>query len=240
MKQGESVMRSAFTVFCVLGANIALAAGDEPAPIGQASVAAALEALRSEPSAQFREQRGWTVVASREGDGAVEWFFTPEGHAAHPAVVKRTAVDRDGIGMIDLVALCHAEQLVCDRLLDDFRQQHELEQAAARPERVTIDVRIALDDHERLRVERLLAEEGMAAEIRFTDVLKVVVVPTLDDGGRVLLWTAVYEHDGEDYVLLGEPHLASPGTGTVTLEMPSTTGSRFGFSFASLVAQAGE
>jgi hypothetical protein len=224
----------------VLAAQAALAADDEPAPIGQASVAGVLEALRADASAQFREQRGWTVVASREGREPVEWFFTPEGHAAHPAVVKRTAIERDGVGMIDLAALCHAEQAACDLLLDDFRQQHELEQAAARPERVTIDVAIALDDHERLRVERLLAEEGMAAEIRFTDVLKIVIVPTLGDDGRVLLWTAVYEFDGADYVPLGDPQLASPGNGTVTLEMASSSGSRFGFSLASLVARTTE
>jgi hypothetical protein len=233
-------VRTIVMAFCALGTHTALAADDEPAPIGQASVAAVLESLRADPSAQFREQRGWTVVASRERGAPVEWFFTPEGHAAHPAVVKRTAVERDGVGMIDLAALCNAEQEACDLLLDEFRQQHELAQAAARPERVTIDVRIALDDHERLRVERMLAEEGMAAEIRFTDVLKMVIVPTLGDDGRVLLWTAVYEFDGADYVLLGEPQLASPGSGTVTLEMASTSGSRFGFSLASLVAQTGE
>jgi hypothetical protein len=233
-------VRTIVMAFCALGTHAALAADDEPAPIGQASVAAVLESLRADPSAQFREQRGWTVVASRERGAPVEWFFTPEGHAAHPAVVKRTAVERDGVGMIDLAALCNAEQEACDLLLDEFRQQHELAQAAARPERVTIDVRIALDDHERLRVERMLAEEGMAAEIRFTDVLKMVIVPTLGDDGRVLLWTAVYEFDGADYVLLGEPQLASPGSGTVTLEMASTSGSRFGFSLASLVAQTGE
>src|SRR5688572_27156611 len=218
----------------------AFAADDEPAPIGQSTVAGVLESLRADPSAQFREQRGWTVVASRERGAAVEWFFTPEGHAAHPAVVKRTAIERDGVGMIDLAALCQAEQAACDRLLDDFRQQHELAQAAARPELVTIDVRIALDDHERLRVERLLAEEGMAAEIRFTDVLKVVIVPTLDDAGRVMLWTAVYEFDGADYVLLGAPQLTSPGNGTATLEMTSSSGSRFGFSMASLLAHVAE
>jgi hypothetical protein len=218
-------------------AQAVLAAEDPPADIGHASVAAVLESLRAEPSAQFRAQRGWTVVASREGDSPVEWFFTPEGHEAHPAVVKRVALERGGVGMIDLAALCHTEQAACDRLLDGFRQQHELEQAAARPELVTIDVQIALDDHERLRVERLLAQEGMAAEIRFTDVLKIVIVPTLGDGDRVLLWTAVYEWDGADYVLLGEPQLASPGSGTVTLEMASTSGGRFGFSLASLVAQ---
>jgi hypothetical protein len=233
-------MRTIVMVFCAFGSCTALAADDEPAPIGHASVAAVLEALQIDSSAQFREQRGWTVVASREGDTPVEWFFTPEGHDAHPAVVKRAAIERDGVGMIDLAALCQAEQAACDALLDDFRQRHELAQAAARPERVTIDVRIALDDHERLRVERMLAEEGMAAEIRFTDVLKMVIVPTLGDDGRVLLWTAVYEFDGADYVLLGEPQLASPGSGTVTLEMASTSGSRFGLSLASLVARTAE
>lgn len=233
-------MRTIVMAVCALASQTAFAADDEPAPIGHSSVAAVLDSLRVDPSAQFREQRNWTVVASREGGSPVEWFFTPEGHAAHPAVVKRTAVERDGVGMIDLAALCHAEQQACDLLLDDFRQQHELAQAAARPERVTIDVGIALDDHERLSVKRLLAEEGMAAEIRFTDVLKIVIVPTLGDGGSVLLWTAVYEFDGADYVLLGEPQLASPGSGTVTLEMASTSGSRFGFSLASLLAQTAE
>ena len=220
--------------------HVALAAEDEPALIGYASVAGVLEALRADPTAQFREQRGWTVVASRENGSAVEWFFTPEDHGAHPAVVKRMAIERGGVGMIDLAALCHAEQAACDSLLAEFRQQHEIARAAARPELVTIDVRIALDDHERLRVERLLAEEGMAAEIRFTDVLKVVVVPTLGDDGRVLLWTAVYEFDGADYVLLGEPQLMSPGGGTATLEMASTSGSRFGFTLASLVSRTAE
>jgi hypothetical protein len=233
-------MRTIAMMLCACGAHAAFAADDEPAPIGQTNVAAVLEALRADSSAQFREQRGWTIVASRDAGAPVEWFFTPEGHAAHPAVVKRTAIERNGVGMIDLAALCHAEQAACDLLLDDFRQQHELAQAAARPERVRLDVTIALDDHERLRVERLLAEEGMAAEIRFTDVLKIVIVPTLGDDGGVLLWTAVYEFDGADYVPLGEPQLASAGSGTVTLEMASTSGSRFGFSLASLVARTAE
>jgi hypothetical protein len=233
-------MRTIVLVLCALGGHAAFAADDEPAPIGQANVAAVLEALRADASAQFREQRGWTVVASREAGHAVQWFFTPEGHEAHPAVVKRTVVDDHGVGTIDLVALCHVEQLACDRLLDDFRQQHELERAAAAPERVVLDVAIALDDRERLRVERMVTEEGLAAEIRFSDVLKLVVVPTLDDAGRVLLWTSVYEFDGSDYVLLAEPQFASPGNGTARLELASSAGSRFGFSLASLVARPPE
>ena len=233
-------MRAIAIVLLVCGAHAQLAAQDEPAPIGYATVAGALEALRADPAAQFREQRGWTIVASREGGSPVEWFFTPQGHAAHPAVVKRMAIERGGVGMIDIAALCQTEQDACDLLLDEFRQRHEMERAAARRELVTIDVGIALDDHERLRVKRLLAEEGMAAEIRFTDVLKVVIVPTLGDDDRVLLWTAVYEFDGADYVLLGEPQLTSPGAGTATLEMASTSGSRFGFTLASLVSQQAE
>jgi hypothetical protein len=229
-------------VFAFAAWSLQAASADDAAvaDIGATSVAAVLAELRTNPSAQFRQQRDWIVVASREGGSPVEWFFTPEGHAAHPAVVRRTAVERGGVGMIDLAALCHAEQTACDQLLDDFRQQHEGARAAALPARVTIDVRIDLDDHERLRVERLLAEEGMAAEIRFTDVLKVVIVPTIGDDGGVLLWTAVYEFDGADYVLLGAPQLASPGSGTATLEMASTSGSRFGFSLASLVARTVE
>jgi hypothetical protein len=233
-------VRTIVIALCALVGQAAFAQDVAPADIPQTNVAAVLESLRADPSAQFGEQRGWTVAASSEDGSPVQWFFTPEGHPAHPAVVKRTALERDGIGVIDLAALCQAEQAACDQLLADFRQQHELAQAAARPERVTLDVTIALDDHERLRVERLLAEEGMAAEIRFTDVLKVVIVPTLDDDGRVLLWTAVYEFDGADYVPLGAPQLASPGSGTATLEMASTSGGRFGFSLASLVAHTAE
>lgn len=232
-------MRAAIIVFCTLGVPAAWAATDEPVPIAEATVAAVLASLREDASAEFREQRGWTVVASREGAHAVEWFFTPEGHEAHPAVVKRTAYDQDGVGFIDLAALCQGEQSVCDRLVLDFRQRHERDAAAAAPERVLLDVAIALDDHERLRVERMLVQEGLAAEIRFTDVLKLVVVPTLDDG-RVLLWTAVYEFDGSEYVLLDEPRFASPGNGTTTLEVPSSAGTSFGFSLASLVAQTTE
>lgn len=232
-------MRAAIVLLCTFGAPVAWAATDETAPIAHASVAAVLAALRADATAEFREQRGWTVVASREGEHPVEWFFTPEGHEAHPAVVKRTAVEQGGVGVIDLAALCHVEQLACDRLLDDFRQRHELDRAAADPTRVLLDVAIALDDRERLRVERMLVEEGLAAEIRFTDVLKLVIVPTLDDG-RVLLWTAVYEFDGSDYVLLAEPQFASPASGTARLELLSSAGTSFGFSLASPVAQATE
>ena len=128
-------MRTIVIALCVLGSQASFAQDAEPADIPQANVAAVLESLRADLSAQFGEQRGWTVVASSEHGLPVQWFFTPEGHPAHPAVVKRTALESDGVGRIDLAALCQAEEAACAQLLDDFRQQHELAQAAALPER---------------------------------------------------------------------------------------------------------
>ena len=74
-------------------AGAAAAAADESDVIGYPSIAAALAALRADPHATFETQQGWTVVANREGANPVQWFFTPEGHPAHPSVVKRTALE---------------------------------------------------------------------------------------------------------------------------------------------------
>jgi hypothetical protein len=230
-------MRIAATVFASLLLALArAAAADEAAPIGYASVNAVLEGLRADPRAEFRDQRGWTVVASSERGRAVQWFFPPEAHPAHPAVVKRTVMEADGVGMIDVAALCHTPQTDCDRLLDDFRQVHEQPVPTLLVERVALDVGIALNDHDRVRIRRLVAEEGKAAEIRMDDVLKVVIVPTLSEGGGVVIWTAMYEFDGSDYVLVAEPQFASPGIGTAEIRMSSVSGNRFGFSITPLLA----
>jgi hypothetical protein len=220
-------------------AALAMAAtvnADEPAAIGYGSVAAALQAVRSDPSAQFESQEGWTIVASRENDQAVQWFFTPVGHPSHPAVVKRTALERGGVGFIDLAALCEVPQSECDQLLDDFRQQHEQATRSVLAEQVLLDVGIALNDHDRLRVSRMLTEEGKAAEIRMDDVLKLVIVPTLDALGGVMLWAAMYEFDGSDYVLVSEPSLTTPGEGTAQIQVSSESGNTFGFSITPLLA----
>src|SRR5205085_1090422 len=78
IEPGGHTVRTIVIALFVLGSHAALAADDEPAPIGQSTVAGVLESLRADPSAQFREQRGWTVVASSERGAPVEWFFTPE------------------------------------------------------------------------------------------------------------------------------------------------------------------
>jgi len=207
---------------------------EDAAPFGHDTVAAVREALRKDSKATSRSQQGWTVVASRERGTAVEWFFTPEGHPVYPAVVKRTVVESDGIGMIDLAALCETEQQACDALLEDFRQTHKVAIKAPRIERVSLDINIAENDHDRVRVNRLVAEEGKAAEIRMDGQLKAVFVPTLDEHGAVTVWAAMYEYDGRDFALAAEPQLVTPGAGTADVELAAASGNRFAFSITQL------
>jgi hypothetical protein len=192
------------------------------------------EALRADPTASARDQRGWTVVASREHGAAVEWFFTPEGHAVYPAVIKRKVVEESGIGMIEIAALCETAQEACDALLEDFRQTHPVTLKTVRPERVALDVGIAENDRDRVRVNRLVAEEGKAAEIRMDGELKAVIVPSLDENGAVTFWAAMYEFDGRDFALVAAPQLVTPGSGTAEVELAAASGNRFAFSITPL------
>jgi hypothetical protein len=216
----------------VVGLACAQAARADDA-IGYTSVAALREALRADPKVSTHSQQGWTVVASREKRAAVEWFFTPEGHAVYPAVVKRTVVEHDGVGEIELAALCETEQASCDQLLENFRQTHKVRIEAPHVDRVTLDVGIAKNEHDRVRVNRLVAENGMAAEIRMDGLLKAVIVPTVDDKGSVTLWAAMYEFDGRDFALVAEPQLVTPGAGRAEVELAAASGNRFAFSIAS-------
>jgi len=210
------------------------ASADDAAPIGYASVAAAREALLTDPAAAARDQQGWTVFASRENGAAVEWFFTPETYVAYPAVIKRTVVEESGVGMIDIAALCETPQETCDRLIEDFRQTHKVVIDAPHVERLALDVGIALNDHDRVRVNRLVAEEGKAAEIRMDGLLKAVFVPTLGENGAVTLWAAMYEFDGRDFALVAEPQLVTPGAGTAKVQLAAASGNRFAFSITQL------
>ena len=226
--------RTSIALLSIVGALVfpSRAHADDAAPIGYASVAAAREALHM---AATRNQEGWTVVASRENGAAVEWFFTPETHAVYPAVIKRSVVEQDGVGMIDIAALCEtASQKTCDQLIDDFRQTYKVTIKAPRAERVALDINIALNHHDRVRVNWLVAEEGKAAEIRMDGLLKAVLVPTLDEKGAVTLWAAMYEFDGRDFALVAEPQLMTPGAGTAEVELDAASGNRFAFSITPL------
>jgi hypothetical protein len=101
----------------------ALAFGQEGRGIGYPTVAAALEALKARSDVKVTVQNGWTIVEDRAGNAF--WSFTPSGHPAHPAAVKRTIVSRDGGLAIDMTALCQAEKAACDRLIAEFKELNE-------------------------------------------------------------------------------------------------------------------
>ena len=224
------------SAFAIAVASGAAAAADDSDVIGYPTIDAALAALHANPHATFETQHGWTVAASREGPNPVQWFFTPEGHPAHPSVVKRTALEERGTGFIELATLCGGPADECKRLLDDFRQVAEDAARAAQPQRVTLDVGIALNDHDRVHVRRMTAEEGKAAEIRMDDQLKIVIVPTLDEERSVTLWTAVYEFADGNYRLLGQPTFARPHDGVADVEIQGEGGTRFRFAITTLLA----
>ncbi|MEP7155559.1 MAG: DUF4019 domain-containing protein [Betaproteobacteria bacterium] len=91
--------------------------------IGYPSVAAAFEALKAKPGVKPIDQGGWTIIA--EDDGSTIWSFTPPGHAAYPAVVKRRLVKKGNDLTVDMAALCQAEKSACDKLVEEFKQLNE-------------------------------------------------------------------------------------------------------------------
>lgn len=212
------------------------ARASDDAAIDYPSVAAVLEGLRADPAAQFESQGGWIVVASSEHGNPVLWSFTPEGHPAHPAVVKRTALEKKGTGFVEVATLCQGPEAECFLLLDEFRQINQQIAQSNLAKRVLLDVGIALNTHDRVRVKRLLAEEGKAAEIRMDGLFKVVIVPSWDELRGVLLWTAMYEFDGRDFRLAAQPTIAAPGAGTAQIDVPAQSGDTFRFSITPLLA----
>lgn len=97
-----------------------------PAPIGHPSVAAALKALeaRDGNGTIVTHPDGWTIV--NEPLASAQWSFTPAGHPAYPAVVRR--VIRRGPGgavSVETASLCEAGPADCTRLLADFEAMND-------------------------------------------------------------------------------------------------------------------
>jgi hypothetical protein len=95
----------------------------QPTSIGYATVAAALEALRSQSGSTVSLQGGWTIISVTSEQAL--WSFTPANHPAHPAAVKRKIVERDGAVGVQMTALCQAEKAACDRLIEEFQQLND-------------------------------------------------------------------------------------------------------------------
>lgn len=109
-------------------------AGSDSKGIGYPSVAAALADLRARDDVDISDKDGWTII--NDGATGALWSFTPPGHPAHPAAVKRTVVDRDGSIFIEMEALCQAEKAPCDKLIAEFQEMNKraIDTARGEPE----------------------------------------------------------------------------------------------------------
>lgn len=98
----------------------------EPARIDFPSVAAALTALeaRDGNGTIVTHSDGWTIV--NEPLASAQWSFTPSGHAAYPAVVRRV-IKRPPAGTVtvEVSSLCEAPPAECSKLLAEFHAMNE-------------------------------------------------------------------------------------------------------------------
>lgn len=120
------------------------AAAPAVAPIPDRSVAAALARLEALDGngAIVTHADGWTTV--NEPASSAQWSFTPAGHAAHPAVVRRVIVRQAGGAIsVDTQALCEAKAEACGKLVAEFEAMNDRivqalrsrgRQGAARPQ----------------------------------------------------------------------------------------------------------
>jgi hypothetical protein len=105
---------------CLAALSIAAQAGAQGG-IGYGTVADARKAAMALPDAKKSEQQGWLIVEQMP----VIWSFTPVGHEAHPAAIKRTVVQRDGRIDLDMAVLCEAPKPACDHLVADFKAMND-------------------------------------------------------------------------------------------------------------------
>ena len=99
---------------------------DDPTNINYATVAEALEDLKNKVGVEVRSKRGWTIVSDTLDENYLSlWSFTPENHAAYPAVVKRTVYFKGSSLHLKLSAKCEADKISCDKMVAQFAKMHE-------------------------------------------------------------------------------------------------------------------
>lgn len=94
--------------------------------LGYSTVSEALASLKTKPGTIFTttEPDGWIIVNEISPEFVV-WSFTPQGHYAYPAVVRRTIKKTNGQVHVVTAALCQADKLSCDNLIREFQQLSE-------------------------------------------------------------------------------------------------------------------
>jgi hypothetical protein len=120
----DIMLRRSAIVATAAAVLAACAAGYQPDPveatrIGYPTVDAALAAVRARPGVTESQNDGRTVI---EDNARYEtWHFSPAGHPAHPAVVKRTVLSGVGGTRTQTAALCGGGKAECDKLVAQFQ-----------------------------------------------------------------------------------------------------------------------
>lgn len=91
----------------------------EDGGVGYKTVDEAMAALRAKEGVEIRIQQGWTIATDRAANTI--WSFSPREYPAHPAVVKRALVERNGQIFVNMSVLCQAPKIPCDNLVHDFQ-----------------------------------------------------------------------------------------------------------------------
>ena len=115
-------MKLSLVLTLLLISNISFADNVDKYIINYESVSEALESLSNDKQAEIRKERNWAIVNTKGTDEMSIYSFTPSGHPAHPAVVKRTVYEENGTVNIALHALCEAEKNECDKLVNQFQE----------------------------------------------------------------------------------------------------------------------
>jgi hypothetical protein len=85
-----------------------------------ATAASALEAMRAKSGVKTSVQSGWTVIEDRSTLSV--WSFTPPGHPAHPAAIRRRVVQEGNNLLLQMNVLCEAPKPACDAMVMEFEK----------------------------------------------------------------------------------------------------------------------
>lgn len=91
--------------------------------LGYATVSEAREALTARKDVKINNEGGWTLIMETSN---ILWSFTPLGHPAYPAVLRRELKqDKDGVTYVDMGGLCEAEQAACNALMLEYQEANQ-------------------------------------------------------------------------------------------------------------------
>ncbi|NQZ23964.1 MAG: molecular chaperone DnaJ [Colwellia sp.] len=89
---------------------------------GYSSPKDALSDLKNKKDHTTREVEGdhgkWQIIKNNVNSSI--WSFTPQKHPAHPSVIRRKVIEKEGSIFILTEVRCGSSKTVCDSLVKDF------------------------------------------------------------------------------------------------------------------------